>query len=251
MHTFTALYDKRADAEAVQDQLEKLGIIELDHGLHDEEASAFSDGRGVAPPQEDRHLYKEAVRRGGFLLTVNSDDEQADRVRQVIEGSNAVDLDEREQEMRASGYAPPATAAMAASVPSASTSTAGEEVIPIVEERLNVGKRQVDRGGVRVRAYTVETPVQEAVSLREEHVDVERRAVGERVADAEGLFQEREIELTETAEEAVVSKQARVVEEVSLAKQVGERTETVQDTVRRTKVEVERIDPQAVPTTRR
>ena len=199
----------------------------------------------MAPPEEDKHLYKEAVRRGGFLLTVNSDDAQADRVRQVIEGSNAVDMDEREREMRAGGFTPPAAAAAAA------TTGVGEEVIPLVEERLNVGKRQVDRGGVRVRAYTVETPVQEAVTLREEHVEVERRPVGERVADAESLFQERDIELTQTAEEAVVGKTARVVEEVSLTKAVGQRTETVQDTVRHTEVEVERIDPQAAPTSRR
>ena len=240
MHTFTALFDKRADAEAIQDRLEQLGIIELDRGLHDKEASAFADDRGVVPPQEDRHLYAEAVRRGGFLLTVNSDDMQADRVRQVIEGSNAVDMDEREREMRTSGFVPPAPAA-----------ASGDEVIPIVEERLNVGKRQVDRGGVRVRAYTVATPVQEAVTLREEHVEVERRPVGEQVADSKTLFQERDIELTETAEEAVVGKTARVVEEVSLAKAVGQRTETVQDTVRHTEVEVERIEPQATPTPRR
>ena len=75
MHTFTALYDKRADAEAVQDRLEELGIVELDRGVHDQDATAFADGRGVTPPHEDQHLYKEAVRRGGFLLTVNSDDE--------------------------------------------------------------------------------------------------------------------------------------------------------------------------------
>lgn len=242
MHTFTALFDRRADAEAVQARLEKLGIIEIDHGLHDKEAAAFADGRGAVPPEEDRRLYDEAVRRGGFLLTVNSDDQQADRVRQLLEGSDAVDMDEREREIRASGFVPPAPAAAAG---------AADEVIPVVEERLTVGKRQVDRGGVRVRAYTVETPVQESVDLRTERVEVERRPVGGSVADAESLFQERTLELSETAEEAVVGKSARVVEEVSLAKEVGQRTETIQDTVRRTEVEVERVDPSDVPSTRR
>ena len=243
MHTFTALFDRRADAEAIQARLESLGIIEIDHGLHDKEAAAFTDGRGAVPPEEDRRLYDEAVRRGGFLLTVNSDDQQADRVRQLLEGSDAVDMDEREREIRASGFVPPA--------PAAATGAAADEVIPVVEERLTVGKRQVDRGGVRVRAYTVETPVQESVDLRTEHVEVERRPVGGSVAGAESLFQERTLELSETAEEAVVGKSARVVEEVSLAKEVGERTETIQDTVRRTEVEVERVDPSDVPSTRR
>ena len=241
MHTFTALFDRRADAEAIQARLESLGIIEIDHGLHDKEAAAFADGRGAVPPEEDRHLYDEAVRRGGFLLTVNSDDQQADRVRQLLEGSDAVDMNEREREIRASGFVAPAAAA----------GGAADEVIPVVEERLTVGKRQVDRGGVRVRAYTVETPVQESVDLRTEHVEVERRPVGGSVADAEGVFQERTLELSETAEEAVVGKSARVVEEVSLAKEVGQRTETIQDTVRRTEVEVKRVDPSDVPSTRR
>lgn len=243
MHTFTALFDKRADAEAIQNRLQQLGIVEVDRSLHDKQASAFADNRGVVPPQDDRHLYDEAVRRGGFLLTVNSDDEQAARVREVLKGSNAVDMDEREKEIRASGFA------LAPGMGTAGP--AGDQVIPVVEERLNVGKRQVERGGVRVRAYAVESPVQQAVTLREEHVEVERRAVGERVADAEDLFQERDVELTETAEEAVITKTARVVEEVSLDKSVGERTETVRDTLRHTEVEVERTDPSATSRPRR
>jgi len=116
----------------------------------------------------------------------------------------------------------------------------GEESIPIVEERLTVGKREVNRGRVRVRSYVVETPVEEQVSLRQEHVDVERRAVDRPVTAAdEALFRERTIEATETSEEAVVAKEARVVEELVVRKDAEERVQTVQDTVRRTEVEVE------------
>ena len=43
----------------------------------------------------------------------------------------------------------------------------------------------------------------------------------------------------EQAEEAVVSKEARVTEEITLRKEAEERTETVSDTVRHTEVEVE------------
>ena len=252
MHTFTALYDRQADAEAVQAELERLGIVDIDHGLHGGETAAYEDdatgpfaGRGVAPPEADRHIYKEATRRGGFLLTVNVDDAEADRVHQLLEGSNAVDIEERERAMKASGFVPPAPMA------APSRMAGDDEPIPVVEERLNVGKRQVDRGGVRVRSYVSKTPVSEEVALREEHVDVERRPVGERVADAEALFQERDIALNETAEEVVVGKEARVVGEVGLRKDVEQRTETVRDTVRHTEVEVERIEPGAVPPARR
>jgi hypothetical protein len=51
----------------------------------------------------------------------------------------------------------------------------GEEVIPVAEERLRVGKRDVSHGRVRIRSYVVETPVEEQVTLREERVAVERR----------------------------------------------------------------------------
>src|SRR5215207_6136302 len=85
-----------------------------------------------------------------------------------------------------------------------------EERIPVAEERLNVGKREVNQGRVRVRSYVVETPVQEQVNLRQEHVSVERRPADRAMTGKENLFQERTIEATEKAEQAVVSKQARV-----------------------------------------
>jgi uncharacterized protein (TIGR02271 family) len=118
-----------------------------------------------------------------------------------------------------------------------------EERIPIVEEQLRVGKREVDRGGARVRSYVREVPVHEQVTLREEHVSVERRPVEGRVEEGDpsrgDMFQERNIEMTETAEEAVVSKEAQVREELVIRKTADERVETVEDTVRRTDVDVD------------
>lgn len=114
-----------------------------------------------------------------------------------------------------------------------------DTAIPLVEERLSVGKREVTHGRVRIRSYVVETPVEEQVRLREEHVHVERRAVDRPATDADRLFEERTLEATETAEEAMVPKEARMREEPTLRKEATERTETVRDTVRRTEVEVE------------
>jgi uncharacterized protein (TIGR02271 family) len=118
-------------------------------------------------------------------------------------------------------------------------STERHEAIPIVEENLEVGKREVNRGRVRVHSHTVETPVQEQVTLRDEHVSVERRAVDRPVTGGEDLFRDRTIEAVEHDEEAVVSKQARVKEELVIDKDVEQRTQTVSDTVRHTEVEVE------------
>lgn len=123
----------------------------------------------------------------------------------------------------------------------------GEAVIPVVEEEVKVGKRKVEKGGVRVESKVVETPVEEQVHLHEEHVKVQRRPASRKATaeDAACALQEGTLELTETAEEAVVSKTARVIEEVVISKEGRDRTETVRDKVRRTDVDVEKTGGRA------
>ena len=113
------------------------------------------------------------------------------------------------------------------------------DVIEVYEERLDVGKREVSHGAVKVHSHVVETPVQEQVSLHDETVRVDRRPVDRVVSGTDALFQDRTIELQEFAEEAIVSKEVRVVEEISLRKEAHDRTETIRDTVRHTEVEIE------------
>jgi uncharacterized protein (TIGR02271 family) len=115
----------------------------------------------------------------------------------------------------------------------------GEQVLPVVDETLRIGMRDVSHGHVRVRSYVVETPVEEQVSLRKERIAIERRPAGRALSDADQTFQERTIEVEERGEEAVVSKEARITEEVVVRKEAEQRTETVSDTVRQTEVEVE------------
>ena len=127
-----------------------------------------------------------------------------------------------------------------------------DKVIPVAEEELHVGKREVNRGRVRLHSRMVERPVQEQVSLREERVKVERRPVSgnaQRGAVGGDPFQERTIEVEERGEEAVVSKEARVVEEVVVRKEADQRTETVSDTVRKTEVDVEDERGKQIPRT--
>jgi uncharacterized protein (TIGR02271 family) len=113
--------------------------------------------------------------------------------------------------------------------------------IPVVREELQVGKRAVQHGGVRVYSRVTEEPAEEQVRLREERVQVERRPADRAVRPEDtAAFQETAFEMRETAEEPVVAKQARVIEEVVIGKDVQERTETVRDRVRRTSVDVER-----------
>jgi hypothetical protein len=118
---------------------------------------------------------------------------------------------------------------------------AGEQVIPVVKEDIAVGKR-VNERRYRIRTYTVETPVERDVTLRDERVVIERRPVADQ-AEAARLAaerpQNREYEVIERHEEPVVERR-RDVEEVVVHKEAQERTERVHDTVRETRVDVDK-----------
>jgi stress response protein YsnF len=114
------------------------------------------------------------------------------------------------------------------------------KTIPVIREDLQVGKREVVTGGIRLRSRIIETPVQEDMTLREERVHVERVPVN-RTAETSDL-KEDFVEFTERSEVPVVSKEARVVEEISLSKEVTENEELIRDTVKDTEVDIERKD---------
>jgi uncharacterized protein (TIGR02271 family) len=268
--TITAIFDSSTDAEEARARLLSLGLRDDDVRVISQPAARM-DGDGhdkgfwesikdFFVADDDRSTYEEGLRRGAYMLTANIDDERTDEVIAILEESDAVDLDERTQQWRSEGWtgAPYATQSANmggdtadldreivdtdSSVQTRSAGRAGsEEAIPIVREQLRVGKREVNRGGVRVRSYIVEEPIEEQIDLREEHVEVERRPVGRTGSqvNADELLQERTIEMTERAEEAIVAKEAEVTEEVVVRKFEGHHTEGVSDTVRHTEVDVE------------
>jgi uncharacterized protein (TIGR02271 family) len=200
---------------------------------------------------DDRQTYHEGMKRGSFLLCAQVDsDEDAERIISILEETSPVDVDERSQSWRSEGWqTQDRSSSLAAGAQQndrfAETSqhAVQEERIPIVEEQLNIGKREVERGGARVHSHVRETPVSEQVNLREENVTIERRPVNETISqddlNREGLLQDRDIEMRATGEEAVVSKEAHVTEEVVVRKTETEHAENVQDTVRHTEVDVD------------
>jgi uncharacterized protein (TIGR02271 family) len=265
--TITAMFDSRADAEAAKARLLSANVDAEHVHVHDKSSSGYREqgysthqDRGVWDsiknaflPDEDRHTYEEGLRRGGVLLTADVDDDRVDEAVRVLDEAGSIDVDERAGQWRSSGWDYAGTSGNAsalgavgsASIAASSTERAigseQEEVIPVVEEQLVVGKRDVSRGGVRVRSYVTETPVHEQVRLRDEQIHVERRSVDQPLSAADAdAFRERSIDMTATGEEAVVGKTARVVEEVVVSKTAEEHVENVSDTVRRTDVDVER-----------
>jgi len=254
--TITAMFDSRSEAEAAREQLRtELGadarIIDKSSSgstsdTGDDGRSFWADLKDMFVADDDRPSYEEGVNRGGFLLCAQVPEDQADRACDLIEQGGSVDFQEREQQWRSEGWSGNRDRQESFGSTNSQTergNVVAEERIPVVEEQLRVGKREEQRGGARVRSYVEERPVSEQVNLREEHVNVERRPVDEPISpsalDQNGLLKDREIEMRETAEHAVVGKEARVKEEVVVQKTANERTEQVNDTVRNTKVEVD------------
>src|ERR1043166_3299374 len=240
-------------------------------------------------PYDEAHSYAEGVRRGGALDVVESSDDRAERGMEILRRLHPVDIHERTAQWRQEGWtgydanaitttptSSPATATHRAQEQARSTTRVAdkgasmasvqeraqapsqkrlegqEEVtIPVVEEDITIGKREVERGHVRIYSRVKEQPVEESVRLREEKVTVERRPADRPATDADFAAAEKEvIEITETAEEPVISKRARVVEEVVVHKDVTEHTERVRGTERHTDVNVQR-EPETATETRR
>ena len=260
-HRFTALFDSRADASNAVTKLVEAGIArnsiqvlpEQDTETTSAQSSPYDydrDEKGfwaslssLFMPEEDRAVYSEGMHRGGITVSVSVYDTHADRAADILEEYGSINIDEREASWREHGwtgyrFAGNVTADTGPKL--GASDRTGTQTIPIVEEELRVGKRQVAGGRVKVRSYVVETPVEEQVSLRNETVQVERRPVDRELAGADAdTFHDRTIEVEEHGEEAVVSKEARVKEEVVVRKDVDQRTQTVSDKVRRTEVDID------------
>ncbi|MGI4791288.1 MAG: YsnF/AvaK domain-containing protein [Janthinobacterium lividum] len=239
--TVVGLFPQAKDAQAAMSDLETMGIKRnnvqvMTSDARDKVMTALTS---VGVPQEDSHLYAEAVRRGGALVVGSVEDSQADQAVAVLDRNNSVDIDKLGSRYRESGYTGFDAAQPAYAGPDLQSERDlnSQITIPIVEEDLQVGKRTVERGGARIHTFVTERPVEAQVTLRDETVTVDRRPVDRLATEAD--FQTKDITLTETDEEAVVSKTARVVEEVVVGKTATDRTETVRDTVRRTEVDVD------------
>ena len=266
--TIVAVFDDYSTAERAAQQLTDAGIprssIEVESNFRTGAAGRTYDseehGGGISgffkrlfgSEDTDAGHYREALRRGNAVVCVTMRREQADRAVEILNAAEAVDIDRRVEHYRKAGYerydenAPAYSYEEAAADRDRFRESGEGGSVPVIEEELEVGKRTVRRGGVRVYSRVVDQPVEEDVELREERVTVDRRAVDRPVERGElsGL-RDQSIEVHEVTEEPVVQKRARVREEVVVGKETNTRTEKVRDTVRRTEVEVERIGDDA------
>jgi stress response protein YsnF len=249
--TVIGFFDNAEEARRAVTQLQDVGLgsenVDIRENTGTETVSNSGDGSGdeggngvtrffksLFGDDDDRaDRYSRVGSSSRCIVTVHArTEDEAERAADILDDCGAIDVDER--------------AAQYGSVSSdrlEGSDQRSETTIPRIQENLEVGKRTEERGGVRVRSRIVERPVEEHVRLREEHVNIERQAVNRPLSstDAEG-FRDREIELTERSEIPVVNKEARVVEEIRVSKDVTERDETIRDTVRNTEIDIDNTD---------
>ncbi|HEX4211448.1 MAG TPA: YsnF/AvaK domain-containing protein [Candidatus Binataceae bacterium] len=266
-----AVFDREADAAAAVAELHNAGVPPNAVTQHVRNSMTRASETSAVPPREpsfwerwfggepehkrDTAVYNRSLEDGSTIVTVHAEEQYLNKVMDILQRHDPVDIDER-----GAGYVDigavtsadnVAQAATIQSDPAARSSAASdipderdaarssdEKTLPLAEETLAVGKRAINRGTTRVRRYVVETPVEEQVKLRSETVAVERHPVTGSRPVSDASFTDKVVEMTETDEEPVVSKRARVKEEVVIHKDTDERVETVRDTVRREEAEV-------------
>ena len=194
--TLVGLYDTFAESKQVVQELVENGFARRDIRLatHSAEedvrdydadytytgtALSTSRGRGLIDlltrsgvPQSEADSYAEGVRRGGTLVLVKARDEQSERGLEIMNRLHSVDINTRATQWRQEGWSrfdpdaePYATTEVSQERERYGRRMAddGETTIPVVEEELTVGKREVERGHVRVHTYIEEVPVEEEV----------------------------------------------------------------------------------------
>jgi len=254
--TLVGVFDEYTQAQQARQQLLQEGLddasvrLSSSQEMQRSQGSSGEDHRGFFArlfglDDSDAQVgdYSEALRRGSAVVSVQLQDEsRVERVSSLLRQAGAIDIDRRVEQWKAGGY----EGYRADAAPYTSEQAAQErDTFKVMEEQLKVGKREVELGGVRVHRRVSERPVNEQVTLREQRAVVDRRPVDrpatESELDAAFAGSDRDIELRETAEEAVVSKSARVVEEVSVGLEESQRTETINETLRRTDVDIEQV----------
>ena len=184
-------------------------------------------------------IYNDWVCNGGTLVAVNTDESHADQVTKILQSygeakimsrTGKAGMEEKVQTLRSTEPA---------------RSLKDEETIPVFQEELHVGKRTVQRGSVRVNKHITETPVEETINLRDETVNIERHPLNRIASEADlKAFADSRVEMIETFEEPVVSKEVHVIEEITISRSFVDHEEKIRDKVRKTEVDLEGLAPE-------
>jgi uncharacterized protein (TIGR02271 family) len=263
------LFDSATQAEAAKRNLVKAGFSDRDISLISGERLQ-AEGHSARHPgiwqrlfghtvdKDQADVYTKAMDKGGVVLSLRTEEDKLAKAMTILHSHDSAEVpsrikssvDERASSTsEAAGVNPTAGRQFAGETndrqvePQRTALTGNEsqqDILRLAEEQIEVGKRLVSEGSTRVRRYTVTDAVSEDISLHEQHADTFRRAVNQPALTGEVDWSERTVEVAETHEQPVINKTARVKEEVVVRTDGSDRTETVNDTVRRQEVDIDR-----------
>ena len=183
---------------------------------------------GLGVPEEDAQHFDRGIRSGGILVTVNAGSRTSEAV--SILQDHGADLGPT----GVSRYQEFAGADVDSSTVAETDRlrTEGVERIELREEELDIEKRQVQAGEVRVRKEVVTEQRNIEVPVSREEVVIERRPASGREVSGAGIGQDEEIRIPLMEEQVDVDKHTVVREELEVGKRRIDETRSVSDTVR-------------------
>ena len=251
--TVIGVFDTKSQANSAKQALAKEGFSSSDidvssygsHGsrhdnYHDDDDNAIERffenlfGDDDDDYERRRTVGREVASRGNVVTVHTKSMDEAKRAAALLDRYGAIDMDDRYDQYQSDNFDADRNRNLLNDRFDGDIDA--NDTLEVVKEDVVIGKREVQTGGVTVRSHIIERPVEETIRLRTEHVSVTRTPV-DRPADSAD-FRDRTISVKETTEEAVVSKQARVVEEIKVKKDVDTRTETIRETARETEVDI-------------
>ncbi len=187
-----AVFDEYNEAQSTVNELLVAGFSKNEVRLSAEDESASTNPKQDREPEsglkgffnrlfgtddrDDLRVYDEAVRHGNYVVTaLAATDEKSELASEVMSHHHPVDLDERSSEWLGSDDAQE-SGGISAGQPLAELDESRS--IPVIQEDVKVGKREVQRGGVRIFQRVSELPIEEDITLREEQNVVERTGGG-------------------------------------------------------------------------
>ena len=239
-----AVYDRGEKGREAARALASSGFVSSDisvlnsGSVSDKDASDGSVWQrlfGRSVPDEETAAYRRTINSGGAVLTLRTPDREVDRAMKILNVHGPTNFEDRSGSTLTS-------ARMSATAPTETRELdAAEEVLRLAEEQIDIGKQQVATGKSRIRRFLTEQPVEQQITLHEEHYEVSRREVNDPQLAKDIDWKDRTIEVIETSEQPVVTKTARIAEEVVIRRRGSDHVETIRDTVRRQQLEVERV----------
>jgi hypothetical protein len=259
MKTIIAAFSDQPAAQDAIAFLQARNVNDVELIGSDASSGSMTRLRAFNVPDDRARLYAEVLRRGAVLVVAHTDHD-ARELANELDRRGSLDLDKASDRWRESGWAgyDPEASQFDANASAAERrelmrenayegealgSETGGRNLDVIEERVKIGKREVPREAVRVRTFISERPVREQVELTEERINIERERVDQPIppAAADSALTEDEFVVTARGEEAVVGKEARVVERVHVGKTTDTRVETVEETERRRDVEAQPV----------